>query len=63
MPMSRMQARRNAFAINIIHRSINMMLHYYKDNMCPPGYNEEKTINVVNWPEPVRKKKKKVSSD
>ena len=46
------QGRRNAFSINVAHRSINSMVLYYKNKMCPPGtfIETNKSINVVNWP-------------
>lgn len=44
-------AKRNAFSLNVIHRSINGMLVYYKQHMCPEGkFNTEKTLNVIHWP-------------
>mmetsp|Transcript_26744 Transcript_26744/g.25617 ORF Transcript_26744/g.25617 Transcript_26744/m.25617 type:complete len:512 (-) Transcript_26744:103-1638(-) len=50
--LSPKQARRNAFALCVIHRSINAMLEYYKGKMCPLGaaINPAKTLNVVHWP-------------
>ena len=46
------QARRNAFAISVIHRSMNDMLLYYKRKMCPfpDSINNNKTVNAVKWP-------------
>ena len=45
------QARRNAFVICVLHRSINAMLVYYKRHMCPNGqFNQTKDLNVIHWP-------------
>ncbi|KAJ1434200.1 hypothetical protein B484DRAFT_394152 [Ochromonadaceae sp. CCMP2298] len=49
MPLSRVQARRNAFMLCTIHRSINAMVGHYKDVMCDKSQfvNRNKSINVV----------------
>ena len=46
------QARRNAFVISVIHRSMNDMLLYYKRKMCPFSHNinNNKTLNAIKWP-------------
>ena len=45
------QARRNAFILCIVHRSLNAMLRYYKGQMCPNGqYNQSQSLNVIHWP-------------
>ena len=46
------QARRNAFTISVIHRSMNDMLLYYKGKMCssPDNINNNKTLNAIKWP-------------
>ena len=50
------QARRNAFALCVAHRSLNGMLCYYKRHMCPLGqFNQTQSLNVVHWPNPKHK--------
>jgi hypothetical protein len=45
------QARRNAFILCIVHRSLNAMLRYYKGQMCPNvQYNQSQSLNVIHWP-------------
>lgn len=47
--LGKTEARRNAFMLCTIHRSINAMLTHYKSIMCPADsvINHNKTINVV----------------
>lgn len=47
MTLTRKQCRRNAFMLCTLHRAINSMLLDYKERMCPPAFNTNKTINVV----------------
>lgn len=54
IPLGSRQAKRNAFMICIIHNSLNSLLNFYKDNMCPkstdPKLNNRNTsINVVSF--------------
>jgi hypothetical protein len=54
MPLSKEQARRNAFILCTLHKSINSMLVYYKSKMCgvaagsSVSVNFEKSVNVVD---------------
>ena len=44
------QAKRNSFALNVLHRSINSAVIDYKQKMCPnqgQDANYEKTMNVA----------------
>lgn len=50
MPLNKEQARRNAFMLCAIHKSINAMVTYYKSRMCPDpaAVNLDKSVNVVD---------------
>ncbi len=50
MPLNQVQARRNAFMLCAIHKSINAMVVYYKQRMCPADAttNYNKSVNVVD---------------
>ena len=41
------QAKRHAFAIGVLHRSINAAISDYKDRMCGPDANREKSLIIV----------------
>ena len=47
--LGRTEARRNAFMLCTVHRSINAMVEHYRAVMCPQDQyiNRNKTINVV----------------
>ena len=47
--LSPQQARRNAFMLCGIHRSLNSFLAFYKSHMCDAGagINLEKKLNMV----------------
>lgn len=44
--LKKVQVKRNAFALCIIHRSINAAVLHYRNIMCPVPFNTDKTVNV-----------------
>ncbi len=50
LPLTREQARRNAFMICVLHRSINAAALYYREKLCPArgqAINRTQSVNLA----------------